>query len=119
MGLQIILAVGFLEAYSEYSPALANDGEKHYLRGGKPGYYPSFKGANDRVFVPHPVPLNFWDPFNLTKRMKPEVRARRLNVEVNNGRLAMIGLAGFLAEAFRPGSVPALAGKVRPYSGPT
>ena len=38
-------------------------------------------------------------------------------VEINNGRLAQIGLMGFLSEATVPGSVPALQGLVKPYAG--
>ena len=37
--------------------------------------------------------------------------------EINNGRLAMIGIMGFLAEAKVPGSVPFLGGIVKPYAG--
>jgi hypothetical protein len=56
--LQILGVVGFLEMWSETSAALELDGQKHYVRGGKPGYFPTLKGR-----FPHPVPLNLWDPF--------------------------------------------------------
>merc|ERR1712216_1103177 len=54
--LQILGVVGFLEMWSETSAALELDGQKHYVRGGKPGYFPTLKGR-----FPHPVPLNLWD----------------------------------------------------------
>jgi hypothetical protein len=109
---QIILTVGFFEFWRENSYILSAEGEAHYMRGGKPGYYPTFD------MLPHPVPLNLFDPFNLQKPMKPEKKAKSLLAEVNNGRLAMIGLMGFLAESKVPGSVPAL-GKfgIAAYSG--
>merc|ERR1711988_117265 len=65
------------------------DGTKHYVRGGKPGYYPTLKGK-----MPHPVPLNLWDPFGLTKKMTPERKEQALLAEINNGRWAMIGIMG-------------------------
>merc|ERR1719301_378346 len=90
--LQILLVVGFLEMHGENSLALEADGQKHYVRGGKPGYYPSFKGR-----YPHPVPLDLWDPFGFTKKLSPERKERALIAEVNNGRLAMIGIFGLLS----------------------
>ena len=48
--------------------------------------------------------------------MSPEKKAERLLMEINNGRLAMIGIMGFLAAEKVPGSVPFLDGLVAPYS---
>merc|ERR1719382_1247962 len=89
---QIGCVIGFLEMHGESSLALEADGQKHYVRGGKPGYYPSFQGR-----YPHPVPLDLWDPFGFTKKLSPERKEKALIAEVNNGRLAMIGLFGLLS----------------------
>jgi len=89
--LQILLVVGFLEMHGESSLALEADGQKHYVRGGKPGYYPKIRGR-----YPHPVPLDLWDPVGFTKKMSEERKAKALLAEVNNGRLAMIGLFGLI-----------------------
>jgi hypothetical protein len=89
---QIICVVGFLEMHGENSVALEADGQKHYVRGGKPGYYPSFKGR-----YPHPVPLDLWDPFGFTNKLSAERKEKALLAEINNGRLAMIGLFGLLS----------------------
>jgi len=109
--LQILLIIGFFEFWSESAYVLQQEGTKHYMRGGKPGYFPSFKE------IPHPVPLNLFDPFGFTKKLTEEQKARKLNIEINNGRLAMLGLFGFVSEARVPGSVPALNGMIKPYDG--
>ena len=110
--LQIILFIGFLEFYSEISPSEGSPvGIKHYCKGGIPGKYPTFDGN------PHPVPFNLYDPFNLHKNMSKESKERRLRAEINNGRLAMIGILGFLCAQTVPGSVPFLDGMFKPYTG--
>ena len=103
---QIILFVGFLEFWSE-----SGAGGAHYTKGGKPGAFPSFNSpaAGDQYKIPHPVPLDLFDPAGLSKNASPEKKERGLLIEINNGRLAMIGLFGFLAESKVPGSVPALS----------
>ncbi len=50
------------------------------MRGGKPGYYPTFNELY------HPVPLNLWDPFGFTEGQTEEQKARRLFAEINKGR---------------------------------
>jgi len=107
--LQILAAVGFFEFWSEWDYALQADGTTHYMRGGKPGYVPSF----DLL----PLPLNLFDPFGFTADLSEEEKATKLYREINNGRLAMLGLFSLISEAKVPGSVPALAGLIKPYDG--
>lgn len=102
---QIILFVGFLEAYSELPIST------HYTKGGKPGAFPDFDA------VPHPVPFNLYDPLKFSKDKTDEEKARGLISEINNGRLAMFGIIAFLSEAKIPGSVPALSSFIKPYAG--
>mmetsp|Transcript_19021 Transcript_19021/g.47777 ORF Transcript_19021/g.47777 Transcript_19021/m.47777 type:complete len:284 (-) Transcript_19021:322-1173(-) len=115
--LQILVVIGFLEMWSETSTVLKLDGEAHYVRGGKPGYFPKLNRKDDAAF-PHPVPLNLWDPFGFTSKMSPERKEKALLAEINNGRLAMLGIMAFVSEARVPGSVPGLANaNIASYSG--
>jgi Chlorophyll A-B binding protein len=85
--LQIILFIGFLEFYSELTPSAdSKSALPHYVNGGVPGKYPTFED------VPHPVPFNLYDPFGLSKKRSSEAKARGLVSEINNGRLAMLGI---------------------------
>merc|ERR1711971_983546 len=60
----------------------------HYTKGRQPGKYPSFQLFRDNVhFV-----LDLYDPFGLFKNMSEEKKEERLITEINNGRLAMIGI---------------------------
>ena len=105
---QIILFVGFLEWFSEAAGT-------HYMRGGVPGKYPKFSDHPEAVF--HPVPFNLFDPFGLSRNASPEKKEAGLIKEINNGRLAMIGIMGFLAEQKVEGAVPLLKGVVSHYDG--
>jgi hypothetical protein len=107
---QVIALVAFLELWGE------SGAENHYMKGGKPGYFPPFKG-NSVQELPHPVPLNLFDPFGLSKNKSAESKAKGLLAEINNGRLAMIGIFGFISESKVAGSVPALTGLIKPYDG--
>jgi hypothetical protein len=83
------------------------------MRGGKPGYFPPLSKAS---FIPGSS-LDYYDPFGWSKNKTEEQKANGLVKELNNGRLAMIGILGFLAEAKTPGSVPVLSGIIPAYSG--
>merc|ERR1712066_563525 len=112
--LQILAVIGFFEFWSEFRTALELDGTTHYMRGGKPGYFPRF---NNEVFFNPLTPLNLFDPFGFTTDLSDEEKANKLNIEINNGRLAMLGLFSLISEARVPGAVPALSGKLKPYDG--
>jgi hypothetical protein len=86
--------------------------EKHYMKGGKIGEFPAF---NDK-YIPGGA-LNLYDPFGWHKNRSEEAKAAGLVKEINNGRLAMLGIFGFICEQKIPGSVPLLKGVVPPYDG--
>jgi hypothetical protein len=108
--LQIIAVIGFFEFYSEWETSLAADGMVHHMRGGKPGQFPAFN-----LLPVAPPPL--FDPFGFTADLSEEEKAKKRIREIQNGRLAMIGLFSLISEARVPGAVPALAGLVKPYDG--
>jgi hypothetical protein len=112
--LQILCVIGFFEFWSEWTTALEGDDTTHYMRGGKPGYFPRF---NQGIITNPLTPLNLFDPFGFTKDLSEEEKATKLYREINNGRLAMIGLFSLISEARVPGAVPALSGLIKPYSG--
>ncbi|MGK3739590.1 MAG: hypothetical protein ACI8RD_011363 [Bacillariaceae sp.] len=47
-----------------------------------------------------------YDPFNLSAGKTEETLARGRDVEIKNGRLAMVGIAGLYFASVIPGSVP-------------
>jgi len=108
--LQIIGFVGILDVYSEHSFILEKQGQKHYMKGGKPGFFPALDN------FPHPVPFNLYDPFNFSANRSEADKQKGLVTEINNGRLAMLGIMSFVAAAKVPGSVPALNFLI-PYDG--
>jgi hypothetical protein len=100
--IQILLFIGFLEVWSENSGALEKDGNAHYMRGGVPGKFPGFNGNSEsgqwiqQGTVPHPT-LNLYDPFGLNSERSREELDKSLLAEINNGRLAQIGIFGMLS----------------------
>jgi len=113
--MQILAFVGLLELYSETSSVLEMQGEKHYVMGGKPGFYPSFQDLRDNLGQP---PLDLFDPFGFTKKMSEEKKEKALRAEINNGRLAMIGIMGYCSAAkglYVPG-LDSIDG-IKPYAG--
>jgi len=95
---------------------LESIGEKmkpHYTKGGQPGFFPSLKEATD---IPHPVPFDLYDPFGFSKNMDEETKQRRLLMEINNARLAQLGIFSLIS-ASKGLIVPGLDGLIPPYSG--
>merc|ERR1719261_2182625 len=105
--LQILVAIGALESYGE--GASQPEGYVHYTKGGLPGYFPPIKGVRPEFI------FNLYDPFDWFKEDKDKVRGRQ--VEINNGRLAMLGIFSLIAESKAPGAVPPLKGLIPEYSG--
>jgi len=92
--LQIITFVGMLESYGE--GAGCDESEyTHYTKGGLPGFFPSIKGKG----LATPIPLDLFDPFGILPEQTEEEKERGRRVEINNGRLAMLGLFACLSES--------------------
>jgi len=85
---QMLLFAGLIEFHDEL---FASRRDTHYMKGGTPG----------KNHVP-----GLYDPLGFAKGKSPEALARGRDVEIKNGRLAMIGIAGLYAQAVIPGSVP-------------
>ena len=106
---QIFAVISMLELWNECAL------DKHYTKGGVPGKYPSFKPIRDEIGHPN---LDLFDPFGFSSKKTQEQKDRGLLIELNNGRLAQIGIMAFVSEAKVPGSVPGLANVgIVPYSG--
>ena len=82
------------------------------MSGGKPGDFPDFNAD----VIPGGA-LNLYDPFGWSKNRSEEDKVDGLKKEINNGRLAMIGLMGFLSAEKVEGSVPLLKGVIPHYDG--
>ena len=65
---QILCVIGFLEMWGETSIALEAAGQKHYVRGGKPGFYPGFQGL-----LPHPVTITLILALTISFTIAPRV----------------------------------------------
>ena len=91
--LQIISTIGALEFVFEAQ-------QPHYLRGGKPGFIRLTPGVA-------PWHASGYDPMG---KYDDATRKTKRDMELQNGRLAMLGMASFVAASKIPGSVPVLAG---------
>jgi len=87
---QMLLFAGLIEFHDELFYSRRGT-ELHYMRGGIPG----------KNMVP-----GLYDPFGLSTRKTEEELARGRDVEIKNGRLAMIGIAGVYFANVIGGSVP-------------
>jgi len=108
--LQIVMFVGFLEYWREIASGT------HYMKGGKVGYFPPF---DSKVIPGGALPL-FQPAGNILGfggKMSAETKEKRLVAEINNGRLAQLGIIGFLSEGKVEGAVPALKGLIPHYDG--
>merc|ERR1719273_2974970 len=99
---QILLAIGLAEFHSE----LGAPYKKHYTSGGS---FPGNQIARtptgwQDVWGGKVLSIPYSDADTEAKFLTQQ------NAELNNGRLAMIGIMGFSAAALVPGSVPALDG---------
>jgi hypothetical protein len=112
--LQIFGTIACLEVWDEMGGKAGDlEGLPHYMNGRKPGDYPSMANFRSKVHFA----LDLFDPIGLSKNKSAETKANGLISELNNGRLAMIGIMGFMAADKVPGSVPLLEGIARSYSG--
>jgi hypothetical protein len=112
--IQLFVTVGLLEVWSEAAP-----GAPHYMKeGGVPGKFPPFVDARGER-LPF-LPINLWDPTNsIDDNWSEATKRRKLAKEVNNGRLAMLGLFSFFVESKTPGAIPVLSAfdVVKPFEG--
>jgi len=84
--LQILVFVGMLESYGEIPGEVP-----HYTQpGGIPGYYPPLVGKRPELL------FNLYDPFDFFVDDDAESKERGLNVELNNGRAAMLAIMAML-----------------------
>jgi len=85
---QMLLLAGLIELHDEIFHSTRGT---HYMKGGTPG----------KNMVP-----GLYDPFGLSTGRSEAAKARGRSVEIKNGRLAMVGIAGMWATATLEGSVP-------------
>eukprot|EP00536_Pseudo-nitzschia_multiseries_P015185 jgi/Psemu1/246666/estExt_Genewise1.C_8350003 len=85
---QMLLFAGLIEFHDELFYSRRGT---HYMKGGVPG----------KNMVP-----GLYDPFNLSKGKTEAQLARGRDVEIKNGRLAMVGIAGMYFANVIDGSVP-------------
>jgi hypothetical protein len=112
--LQIFAVIACLEIWDETGGKVGDHaGLPHYMSGRQPGKYPSMGNFRDNFHFA----LDLFDPFGLSKSKSAEAKEKGLISELNNGRLAQIGIMGFMAADKVPGSVPLLESVARHYDG--
>lgn len=85
---QLLILIGFIEFHDELFFSTRGT---HYLRGGIPG----------KNMIP-----GLYDPLGFSAKKSEEELARGRDVEIKNGRLAMLGIMGLVSAAQIDGSVP-------------
>lgn len=114
---QILVVVALFEAWDECGGGRNVDTDEpnypHYMKGRMPGQYPSLQQFRDNIHWT----LDLYDPFGFSKKRSEAAKAEGRIAEINNGRLAMLGIVSFIAADKIEGSVPLLTNIAQPYAG--
>eukprot|EP00592_Proboscia_alata_P021607 CAMPEP_0194411018 /NCGR_PEP_ID=MMETSP0176-20130528/9139_1 /TAXON_ID=216777 /ORGANISM="Proboscia alata, Strain PI-D3" /LENGTH=275 /DNA_ID=CAMNT_0039212711 /DNA_START=41 /DNA_END=868 /DNA_ORIENTATION=+ len=114
---QILFVVALFETWDEIGGGRNIETDEpnypHYMKGRMPGKYPSLQQFRDSI---HWTP-DLFDPAGFSKNMSEAKKAKGRIAEINNGRLAMLGIISFIAADKIPGAVPLLGNIAMPYDG--
>jgi len=114
---QILLVVSLFEAWDEMGGGRNVETDEpnypHYMKGRMPGQYPSLQQFRDNIHWT----LDLYDPFGFSKNRSEAAKAKGRIAEINNGRLAMLGIISFIAADKIEGAVPLLGNVAQAYDG--